>query len=1165
MSHTTPLAAYEHNGQPISQEGFYAIACDPRRSVAVEACAGAGKTWMLVSRMVRALLDGAAPHEILAITFTKKAAGEMRQRLQDWVQAFAHADDDSLRTALLQRGLTHAPQAAELAALRGLHSALLLQGRGVQVRTFHSWFAALLRSAPLAVLDAMGLPSSYELLEDDTQAIELVWQRFQNRLLHDEAGLQDYQQAVAAHGRHATHKALEAALHKRTEFVLADQHGVVDASVQAAAQVFAECAAYAQPLDAVLDARSAVHTQLWEAARALGASSLKTCTKAAQVLEMALSQGRVADVLEALFTEKGSGSPRKFSEKLEGLGHVRAAQESLERLIAAQSQHEAHAHQLRMTRLMRGLVQDYAALKREQGWVDMGDLERAALMLMSDPVLSGWVQERLDTRVRHLLIDEFQDTNPLQWQALSAWLSGYAGAGQAPSVFVVGDPKQSIYRFRRAEPQVFKAAQAFVVQALGGDVLSCDHTRRNAPEVIAVVNTVMGQAQEEGVLDGFRPHTTDAAAGGQLWQLPRIARNASDPAQDTDDALAQPLAPTLSSDVPPDVQAAAKEGLARAALASPDVAPQALWRDSLITPKRVLEETRKTQECRQAARWIAQQLAAPGSTLQPADIMVLARRRERLGLMQAELAALHIPALQPEKKELAEQPAVQDLMALLDVLVSTAHDLSLARVLKSPLFGWDDADLVLLAQQQRAAQSTERPCSWWDVLQQAADEASGALASSLPAHWKSVAQTLARWKQWLAKQPVHDALSAIYADGEVLARYAAATPAPLREAVLSHLNALLLAVLNHQGGRYTTAYQLVRALRKGGITAPQQAQADAVRLLTIHGAKGLEARCVLLLDTDGEAPKPESMGVLVQWPGQAPYPERFVFVVSESRPSACVKDLLAYEQAARKREELNTLYVALTRAQHTLVISSMEPHRSQPDSPWQRLQGLMEPIAAAQLTTASAAPTPALALGQAPSPPEATYAMKVLPNVPLAPVVYAQEAMKNIANEEVPAMEDATPEARVGLAMHRLLEWVRVLPAGVTDWAWTATQCEQVAQQWALDAQALQTALASAHAVLHGQGAWAWQAEQLAWYGNEVTITVQGRMLRIDRLVQHRATGQWWVLDYKSSAQPLLQADLCAQLATYRAAVALACAGQTVRAAFLTPQGRLFELPNDAL
>ncbi len=137
-------AAYEHNGQPVSREAFYAIACDPARSVAVEACAGAGKTWMLVSRMLRALLGGAAPHEILAITFTKKAAGEMRQRLQEWLEEFVQAPPDRLVAELIARGV--APQAAldQRPALQGLYRQLLDSGRPVQIRTFHSWFAALL-------------------------------------------------------------------------------------------------------------------------------------------------------------------------------------------------------------------------------------------------------------------------------------------------------------------------------------------------------------------------------------------------------------------------------------------------------------------------------------------------------------------------------------------------------------------------------------------------------------------------------------------------------------------------------------------------------------------------------------------------------------------------------------------------------------------------------------------------------------------------------------------------------------------------------------------------------------------------------------------------------------------------------------------------------------
>ncbi|MDB5967344.1 MAG: helicase/exodeoxyribonuclease subunit, partial [Polaromonas sp.] len=117
-------AAYFHNGRPVSDEAFYAIACDPRRNVAVEACAGAGKTWMLVSRMLRALLEGGGgegpvqPHEILAITFTRKAAGEMRERLYEWLEKFAHADDATLRHELVVRGVLGQKQESAPAEMR---------------------------------------------------------------------------------------------------------------------------------------------------------------------------------------------------------------------------------------------------------------------------------------------------------------------------------------------------------------------------------------------------------------------------------------------------------------------------------------------------------------------------------------------------------------------------------------------------------------------------------------------------------------------------------------------------------------------------------------------------------------------------------------------------------------------------------------------------------------------------------------------------------------------------------------------------------------------------------------------------------------------------------------------------------------------------------------
>ena len=184
-----------------------------------------------------------------------------------------------------------------------------------------------------------------------------------------------------------------------------------------------------------------------------------------------------------------------------------------------------------------------ADYKRAQGLADMADLERVALVLLRDGELSGWVQERLDARVAHLLVDEFQDTSPLQWHALHGWLSGYAGAGggasgqRPPGVFIVGDPKQSIYRFRRAEPRVFEAAAAFVREGLDGSVLACDHTRRNAPPVIEAINARLRPRAGE-LFAGFRRHTTEvgADAASEVSMLPRIDRPPRPPSRRGDDA-----------------------------------------------------------------------------------------------------------------------------------------------------------------------------------------------------------------------------------------------------------------------------------------------------------------------------------------------------------------------------------------------------------------------------------------------------------------------------------------------------------------------------------------------------------------------------------------------------------------------------------------------------
>ncbi|MBC7547314.1 MAG: UvrD-helicase domain-containing protein, partial [Polaromonas sp.] len=317
----TRTAAYQRNGQPITAEAFYAIACDPRRSVAVEACAGAGKTWMLVSRIVRALLESPAgelrPQEVLAITFTKKAAGEMRERLDEWLKKFAHADDHTLRQELVIRGVLGGAHHDNPSVLRNLYRSVLATGRSVQIRTFHSWFAALLRSAPVAVLQRLNLPVNYTLLEDDAPARAMVWRRFYTVLLADASLKADYEAVVLAHGRFQTDKALGAALDKRVEFAMADALGVVDASVMPFGDHFPELAIFNHPMEAL----QGPSPLLLSAAQALGRASAKTFSAKGVELELALSAGDASGVLAALLT--GTGTPRKFGEKIVGIETVR--------------------------------------------------------------------------------------------------------------------------------------------------------------------------------------------------------------------------------------------------------------------------------------------------------------------------------------------------------------------------------------------------------------------------------------------------------------------------------------------------------------------------------------------------------------------------------------------------------------------------------------------------------------------------------------------------------------------------------------------------------------------------------------------------------------------------------------------------------------------------
>lgn len=1105
MSDTLRPAAYEHNGARVEAARFYAVACDPRRHVAIEACAGAGKTWVLVSRIVRALLAQAEvtpvaeplrPDGVLAITFTRRAAAEMRERLNEWLHGFSQADPQTLGQELRARGLPEAEiTPARCAALQGLYGRLLASGHSVQIRTFHSWFASLLRVAPMSVLQQLGLPQNAELLDEDEAATQRVWRPFHQSLSDRAEERADYMALVREHGRSQTEKALEAALARRSEFACADRCGAVDDAIEPVERMFPSFAGLEHPAMALATAQAATRWQAW--AQRLGQEGGKTAPAAADRIvdaflkdaqDLPAAQARLAAIRKALFV----ADEDRLKVHLEKFAAAQEAASELETLCAASAQHDAWLHQRRMARLTRLLIAQYRVLKRQRGWIDMADVEDAAQTLLGDPVVGAWVQERLDQNIRHLLIDEFQDTNPMQWRALVSWLGSYAGASASPpSLFFVGDPKQSIYRFRRAEPAVFLAAQDFVRAGLGGDLLSCDHTRRNAPGILDAINRTMTQPQVAEHFAGFRHHTTESKAVGTVLALPQVQR-------------------------PP--AAAGKSG------EDDDHAPS--WRDSLEQALPEPEEGLRAVEAAQVAEFIEARIAGG---LAPQDILLLSRTRVNLIPMRDALRDRGIAAQIGEKTLLAECPEVEDLVALIDVLASPGHDISLARVLKSPLFGLGDADLIALALRRR---TVDRP--WLELLWQDWPVAAPGLGHA--------SACLRRWQGWVRELPPHDALQAIYDDGDVLAAYAEATPPSMRSATLDNLRALLAAALDLGGGRFASPYALVRAFRApGGVKAPAALQADAVRLLTIHGAKGLEAELVVLLDTDKIERAAQSMSVLLDWPAGEAHPRRFMFLAREARPPACARDAMDLELAQRRREENNALYVALTRARTELVVSSIEPHRTSSAGSW---WNLLQPVVQAAHT-----PGPKPSGARRSFDATAPFSLRALPAVRGA-VAIGEPVQADAVPDNLARVDPVDPEqSRLGQALHRLLQWGDLSEAAA----------RAAASEFDLDQGQAGVALAMALRIRHGDGAWVFDAQALSWAGNEVELHLDGQLLRPDRLVRARADGTWWVLDYKAASAPHLQPDLVEQLRRYRAAVSAAYPGEVVRSAFLTGQGGFIE------
>ena len=366
-------------------------------------------------------------------------------------------------------------------------------------------------------------------------------------------------------------------------------------------------------------------------------------------------------------------------------------------------------------------------------------------------------------------------------------------------------------------------------------------------------------------------------------------------------------------------------------------------------------------------------------------------------------------------------------------------------------------------------------------------------------------------------------------------RVAATVPAEQRQAALDNIDAVLAQALTLDGARYATPYSFVRALKRRSVKAAAPTHADAVQLLTVHGAKGLEARVVFVMDADPEPKSTETATLLVDWPVEAEQPRRCAFVYSEAGCPPSLTAVLDAERSAREREELNGLYVAMSRAKQRLVFSATEPSRRTAGASW---FDRIEPFAAA-LTVDAAAP----AANPVAVPP---IRLKVLA---------LEHRPERVTPETVLPRSPDTDATRLGQAVHRVLEWAVGSPADALGGL-----AEAAAREFG--APPGKVAQLARNILLGNDCARFFEGPQLRWAGNEVPVSEGGELLRIDRLVQLVAADEatWWVLDYKLQHAPEQLDAYRAQLLRYREAVRRAQPGEAVRCAFITGAGVVVEI-----
>ncbi|MEQ1534209.1 MAG: UvrD-helicase domain-containing protein, partial [Sideroxydans sp.] len=611
------------------------------------------------------------------------------------------------------------------------------------------------------------------------------------------------------------------------------------------------------------------------------------------------AEARFDAVQPLLFTQ--AGEPRSFKptkkQDAEAFLITRDALfDTLQEVIDTQAEQQAYRLNQAVLHCGVAFLERYQALKSQKQQMDFSDLEWQLCRLLQQSEHAETMQYKLDSRYRHVLLDEFQDTNPLQWQILRAWFDAAVAVESQPTVFVVGDPKQSIYRFRRADARLFGVAREYLQEHFNAETLGNSLTRRNSQPIVDAVNAVFREQPDGFEFVEHQTHQTELP--GHVLVLPLAA--------------ALPL---------PQAGEGRGEGLSEALI----------LRNPLITPRAEVEDGARHIEAVQFAdqlKTIVSDWSVNDEDVTRratyGDIMVLVRSRTHLAVYEEALRAKHIPFISSRRGGLLDTLEAEDVQALLMFLITPFADLALAQVLRTPIFACSDADMMSLA--------TGEKTSWWQRLQQLS-EPSSTLQRAL--------ELLQRWLALADKLPVHDLLDRIYFEGDVVARYSAVLPNEMRAKVTANLHAFMEIALSVDAGRYPSLprfLQELSELRDSNDDAPDEGKlgtaGDAVRIYTVHESKGLEAPIVWLLDANTEKKNRDGNDVLLAWSPHEERPAHFSLYTDQASRGKKRAPLFELDAAQQAREEMNLLYVAMTRAQQALIVSGNQGAKETKQITW---------------------------------------------------------------------------------------------------------------------------------------------------------------------------------------------------------------------------------------